>query len=118
MHHGLRRFEDRPSHPLTRVFKRVVITDALRRALQTGARQVTIAWTPSPLPPNYLVTARSSTSRECRSRPSTIEVAAHAWPPAPRQTKDGFPSRETAISLDLYLLETRRDFTGIAGASV
>ena len=31
-HLHLRRFDDRPSHPLTRAFKRVVITDALRRA--------------------------------------------------------------------------------------
>ena len=31
-HPHLRRFDDRPSHPLTRAFKRVVITDALRRA--------------------------------------------------------------------------------------
>ena len=31
-HAHLRRFDDRPSHPLTRAFKRVLITDALRRA--------------------------------------------------------------------------------------
>ena len=30
-HEHLRRFDDRPSHPLTRAFKRVVVTDALRR---------------------------------------------------------------------------------------
>ena len=29
----IRRFDDRPSHPLTRAFKRLTITDALRRAL-------------------------------------------------------------------------------------
>ena len=42
VHQQLRRFDDRPSHPLTRAFKRVVITDALRRALQTGTTRVTI----------------------------------------------------------------------------
>jgi hypothetical protein len=31
-----RRFDDRPSHPLTRAFKRVVVTDALRRCLADG----------------------------------------------------------------------------------
>jgi hypothetical protein len=31
-HNHVRRFDDRPSHPLTRAFKRVVITDALRQA--------------------------------------------------------------------------------------
>jgi hypothetical protein len=36
VHEHLRRFDDRPSHPLTRAFKRVVITDALRR-LPPGA---------------------------------------------------------------------------------
>jgi hypothetical protein len=30
-HEHLRRFDDRPSHPLTRAFKRVVVTEALRR---------------------------------------------------------------------------------------
>ncbi len=33
---GVRRFDDRPSHPLTRAFKRVVVTDALRRAVPEG----------------------------------------------------------------------------------
>jgi hypothetical protein len=28
-----RRFDDRPSHPLTRAFRRVVVTDALRRTI-------------------------------------------------------------------------------------
>jgi hypothetical protein len=28
-----RRFDDRPSHPLTRAFKRVIVTEALRRCL-------------------------------------------------------------------------------------
>jgi hypothetical protein len=31
-----RRFDDRPSHPLTRAFKRVVVTDALRKACDEG----------------------------------------------------------------------------------
>ena len=31
-----RRFDDRPSHPLTRAFRRVVVTDALRRVLADG----------------------------------------------------------------------------------
>lgn len=31
-----RRFDDRPSHPLTRAFKRVVVTDALLRCLADG----------------------------------------------------------------------------------
>lgn len=31
-----RRFDDRPSHPLTRAFRRVIITDSLRRAVQEG----------------------------------------------------------------------------------
>jgi hypothetical protein len=43
-HAELRRFDDRPSHPLTRAFKRVVITEALRRALQTGTRQLTVTF--------------------------------------------------------------------------
>lgn len=32
----VRRFDDRPSHPLTRAFKRVVVTDALRRVVPDG----------------------------------------------------------------------------------
>ena len=31
VHEHLRRFDDRPSHPLTRAFKRVIVTEALRR---------------------------------------------------------------------------------------
>jgi tyrosinase len=31
-----RRFDDRPSHPLTRAFKRVIVTDALKRCLADG----------------------------------------------------------------------------------
>jgi hypothetical protein len=44
VHEALRRFDDRPSHPLTRAFKRVVITDALRRTLETGAKHLTITF--------------------------------------------------------------------------
>ena len=44
VHDHLRRFDDRPSHPLTRAFKRVVITEALRRVLQSGTREVTITF--------------------------------------------------------------------------
>jgi hypothetical protein len=43
-HSHIRRFDDRPSHPLTRAFKRVVITEALRRTLQTGTRQLTVTF--------------------------------------------------------------------------
>jgi hypothetical protein len=42
VHPYTRRFDDRPSHPLTRAFKRVVITDALRRIAQSGASELTI----------------------------------------------------------------------------
>jgi hypothetical protein len=31
-----RRFDDRPSHPLTRAFKRVIVTEALQRCLAQG----------------------------------------------------------------------------------
>jgi len=44
VHEHLRRFDDRPSHPLTRAFKRVVITDALRRVLDTGRASVTFTF--------------------------------------------------------------------------
>ena len=36
-----RRFDDRPSHPLTPAFRRVVITDALRRAMDSS-EEITI----------------------------------------------------------------------------
>ncbi len=42
VHERLRRFDDRPSHPLTRAFKRVVITDALRRQASGGEVTVTV----------------------------------------------------------------------------
>jgi tyrosinase len=37
-----RRFDDRPSHPLTRAFKRVVVTDALRRYLNQAELTITV----------------------------------------------------------------------------
>jgi tyrosinase len=37
-----RRFDDRPSHPLTRAFKRVVVTDALRRCLDQPELTITV----------------------------------------------------------------------------
>ena len=42
VHDHLRRFDDRPSHPLTRAFKRVVITDALRRVQDAGSATLTL----------------------------------------------------------------------------
>jgi hypothetical protein len=42
VHEHLRRFDDRPSHPLTRAFKRVIVTDALRRQAATGELKVTV----------------------------------------------------------------------------
>lgn len=41
-HPATRRFDDRPSHPLTRAFKRVVVTDALRRCLSSDELTITI----------------------------------------------------------------------------
>ena len=37
-----RRFDDRPSHPLTRAFKRVVVTEALRRCLDREELSITV----------------------------------------------------------------------------
>jgi hypothetical protein len=34
----IRRFDDRPSHPLTPAFRRVVITDALQKAVKAGGK--------------------------------------------------------------------------------
>ena len=34
----IRRFDDRPSHPLTPAFRRVVITDALQKAIKGGGK--------------------------------------------------------------------------------
>jgi hypothetical protein len=42
VHTHLRRFDDRPSHPLTRAFKRVTVTDALRRVSDAGELTVTV----------------------------------------------------------------------------
>ena len=47
-HEHLRRFDDRPSHPLTRAFKRVVVTDALRRRGDAGPLTVTVVVTADP----------------------------------------------------------------------
>lgn len=33
-----RRFDDRPSHPLTPAFKRVTVTEAIRKALESGSK--------------------------------------------------------------------------------
>ena len=33
-----RRFDDRPSHPLTPAFKRVTVTEAMRKALKSGSK--------------------------------------------------------------------------------
>ena len=48
VHEHLRRFDDRPSHPLTRAFKRVVVTDALRRVAGAGELTITIVAEASP----------------------------------------------------------------------
>jgi hypothetical protein len=42
VHEHARRFDDRPSHPLTRAFKRVVVTDALRRCLDRDELSITV----------------------------------------------------------------------------
>ena len=42
VHEESRRFDDRPSHPLTRAFKRVVVTDPLRRCLDQPELTITI----------------------------------------------------------------------------
>jgi hypothetical protein len=42
VHDHARRFDDRPSHPLTRAFKRVVVTDALRRCLDRDELSITV----------------------------------------------------------------------------
>src|SRR4051794_11747991 len=56
-----RRFDDRPSHPLTRAFRRVVITDAVRAVLAT-ADELTVtlivaamAFTGAEAPPSPLL---------------------------------------------------------------
>jgi hypothetical protein len=42
------RFDDRPSHPLTRAFKRVVVTDALRRCLDEPQLRITVVASSAP----------------------------------------------------------------------
>ena len=48
VHEHLRRFDDRPSHPLTRAFKRVLVTDALRRLGRAGELTITVVATAAP----------------------------------------------------------------------
>jgi hypothetical protein len=42
VHEHARRFDDRPSHPLTRAFKRVVVTEQLRRCLTRDELEITV----------------------------------------------------------------------------
>jgi len=42
VHERSRRFDDRPSHPLTRAFKRVVVTEALTRCLGEAELTITV----------------------------------------------------------------------------
>jgi hypothetical protein len=42
IHPPTNRFDDRPSHPLTRGFKRVIVTDAMRRCLATEELTITV----------------------------------------------------------------------------
>lgn len=53
VHSHLRRFDDRPSHPLTRAFKRVVVTDALRRVARARSLTVTVIVTCAPEDADY-----------------------------------------------------------------
>lgn len=48
VHEYVRRFDDRPSHPLTRAFKRVSVTDALRRVAGAGELTITVIAAASP----------------------------------------------------------------------
>ncbi|MEP6599388.1 MAG: hypothetical protein ABJB98_08085 [Actinomycetota bacterium] len=48
VHVDARRFDERPSHPLTRAFKRVLVTDALRRYIDTPELTITIVVTCDP----------------------------------------------------------------------
>ena len=48
VHTYVRRFDDRPSHPLTRAFKRVTVTDALRRLSGAPELTVTVVVTTTP----------------------------------------------------------------------
>jgi hypothetical protein len=47
-HREIRRFDDRPSNPLTRAFKRVVVTDALRRVAEAEELTITVIATAAP----------------------------------------------------------------------
>ena len=40
---GLRRFDSRPSHPMTRAFKRVPVTHALREVMKSGRKTLDLA---------------------------------------------------------------------------
>jgi hypothetical protein len=48
VHDYVRRFDDRPSHPLTRAFKRVVVTDAVRRLAGEDKLTLTVVATAAP----------------------------------------------------------------------
>jgi hypothetical protein len=48
VHTVARRFDDRPSHPLTRAFKRVLVTDAVRRCDPAEPLTVTVVVTCDP----------------------------------------------------------------------
>lgn len=48
VHEHLRRFDDRPSHPLTRAFKRVVVTEALGRLGTASELTITVIATTAP----------------------------------------------------------------------
>ena len=48
VHEHLRRFDDRPSHPLTRAFKRVLVTDAVRRVAGADELTITVVATAAP----------------------------------------------------------------------
>jgi hypothetical protein len=48
VHEHLRRFDDRPSHPLTRAFKRVVVTDAVLRHRDASELTITVVVTADP----------------------------------------------------------------------
>jgi hypothetical protein len=47
-HQGVRRFDDRPSNPLTPAFKRVVVTEAVRRLAGADKLTVTVIATAAP----------------------------------------------------------------------
>lgn len=53
VHGHLRRFDSRPSHPLTRAFKRVVVTDALRRVARARTLTITLVVACAPADEGY-----------------------------------------------------------------